>query len=503
MRYLEDLPADAVPVGAEPRSASVSTGNALGMNDLPPDAVPIPEPPSTAPPQPVSTEPTFADKAEQAAKERYERLQRMRTEYMADQISAPEYYASRMATSMGLFFDVAGEGALTVLSAITPDKWEKVFKDAIATGGNKIMSTETAQELLNMWQGADQLTKDRIANTADLAAGIGSQTKVGKALSPTAQTGKKLTASAVKNDKKRLAPIVLDQNMDLRKQRGEEINLEPNKQYQLNHDEDLMTTVLSLPYITGSTSTDGILGAINAGLGQVRTKIKKALKNNPNRIMKSSIYKEVQTNLQKLYQDYPVFLKDKALQNVQKKVLGQLEAVLDGFDGSPAKLLELRQKLDRQIDLTFGDNLYEGNSAARKVVSQVRKALNDLVDQTVDDDDILALLRRQHLLLEARSNTAYARAKEKAAKGVVQKAENIVSRYPYISAGALGITGQQSGLLSNIAPEWLALGGAALAGSAAMQPAVRRTVGEALQAAPVSTSLMYGTANNFPEEEQP
>jgi hypothetical protein len=203
-----------------------------------------------------------------------------------------------------------------------------------------------------------------------------------------------------------------------------------------------------------------------------------------------------------LYDDYPILNTDKTLKEVQKQVLNQVRTALDDFDGKPINLLKARKKLDASIELTFGDQIYEGNSAARKLVQKARQAFNELAAKAVDDEDIKALLRRQHILLEALDNTSYVKAKEKPIKGIVKKAANFVERYPYIAAGAVGFTGERTGLLSSIPNEFILGAGVVGSGVLAADPNVRRAAGGLFQAAPVSTSAMYGTANTLSQQEQ-
>jgi ElaB/YqjD/DUF883 family membrane-anchored ribosome-binding protein len=500
MATYDTLPEGAVPVqpqgtvrGPDP---DVPTTGAL-----PQGAIPVPLQPSVAPPEPTPTEPDFGERVTGIMKDRYDRMQRMRKEYMEDNISTSEYYGSRMATSMGAFFDVAGEGLLTVLSTVTPDRWERMFKEAIATGGNALMSTDVAKQLLEMYQGADQLTKDRLANTVDLAAGFGSQTKAASKLSPTDAVGRKLSASAVKSDKKKLSPIVLDQTSNARKQREAQAGMPVDKQNQINFDEDILNTVLSLPTITGATDPQTIIKKLNGEITRVDSQVTSALRRSPARIMRSTVDKKIDLKIAELLEEMPAFGTEKELKKIVKKVRSLANTSLAKHSGKPADLLQARRDLDKSIAITFGDKLFEGTGASRMVVSKIRKALNELAEDAVEDEDLATLMKRQHLLLEARDNAAHFKATKAEPKNVIQQTVSAVERHPYLTAGAIGI-GERSGLLSGIPPEYLFAGATALAGYGATLPAVRRTAGEALQTLPVSTSIGYGAAPSAQEEPQ-
>jgi ElaB/YqjD/DUF883 family membrane-anchored ribosome-binding protein len=217
--------------------------------------------------------------------------------------------------------------------------------------------------------------------------------------------------------------------------------------------------------------------------------------------MRSTVDEKINLKIAELLEEMPAFGTQKELKNIVKKVRSLANTSLAKYSGKPLELLQARRDLDKSIAITFGDKLFEGTGASRMVVSKTRKALNELAEGAVEDEDLATLMKRQHLLLEARDNAAHFKASKAEPKNIIQKAASTVERHPYLTAGAVGL-GERSGLLSGIPPEYLLAGATALAGYGATRPAVRRTAGEALQTLPVSTSIGYGAAPSTQEEPQ-
>lgn len=484
-----------LPPGAVARPRGATRPNTIDQSrtdmplNLPANAVPRPFVAPAAPVAQPDTSQGFLERSAELLKPRYERQQRMTQEYLNGVVDSPEYYTSRVANSMGAFFDVAGEGLLTVLSAITPDRWERLFKENLVAGGTALMSTEQAQQLLELWDGFDQLTKDRIANLSDTAAGASQFAK-----SPTSVAGQKLSASAVKADKKGLADKVLDQTTEARQARGKDRTKPPNKRFQTNFDEDVLNTVISLPGVTGTTKLPKLLDKLGEAEQHLNSKIKKALVSSEITVPVKEIDKLIDIKLKQLVAEKPEFGDDKQLQNIVKRIKALNKSALKGYTGKPIELLQARRSLDRILSSTFGDNLYEGTSTSRTVAKEFRDTYNELMQGLPDvSDDMKVMMQRQHHLLEAIDNASYANTKT-IPKNLLQKAGGVVERHPFIAAGLLGIS-EAGPSLMNVPPGLLAAGAAGLGIYGLTTPNVRRVAGEALQAAPVSTGLLYGTSN--------
>ena len=496
MATYDALPEGAMPLprGAAPNRIDQSRTD-MPLN-LPQGSVSVPFTPPAAPIATPSTAPGFLERSAELLKPRFERSERMREAYMSDVIDTPEYYASRVTNSMGAFFDVAGEGILTVLSAVTPDRWERLFKENLAAGGTALMNTDQAKQLLELWNGFDDLTKDRLANLTDTAAGAGQFVK-----SPTSIVGEKLSASAIKADKKGLAPKVLDQTTDAKQARGRELGRDPSKQFQTNFDEDILNTVISLPGVTGKTKLEPLLKKLNTAEKHLNGKIQSALAKSTQTIPVQTINQTLEIKLKQLIAEKPEFADDKQLAAIVKRVTELNKSALKGYKGKPAQLLQARRNLDRIISETFGDKLYEGVGASRTVVKAFRDTYNELIQQSVDDADIKALMQRQHHLLEAIDNASYANTKA-IPRNLVQRAASVAERHPFLVAGALGLS-EQGGRAFDVPPGILATGATALGAYGLTTPNVRRGVGGALERAPVTTGLLYGTANMAQEEPTP
>lgn len=496
MAQYDALPEGAMPLPKGATSPRIDQSRTDMQLNLPAGAVSVPFTPPQAPQVTPETSPGFLERSAELLKPRYERGERMRKEYMSDSVDAPEYYTSRVTNSMGAFFDIAGEGILTVLSTLTPDRWERLFKENLAAGGTALMNTEQAQQLMELWDGFDQLTKDRLANLTDTAASAGQFVK-----SPTSVLGEKLSASAIKADKAGLAPKVLDQTTPAKQARGKEIGRESDKQFQTNFDEDILNTVVSLPGVTGKTKIPKLLEKLNSAERHLNTQIQKALVKAPTTIPLQTINQALDLKIKQLITEKPEFADDKQLAAIVKRVKSLNKSALKGYKGKPIELLQARRNLDRIIGQTFGDNLYEGVGTSRTVVKQFRDVYNELMQQAVDDVDVKALMQRQHHLLEAIDNTSYANTRQ-VPRNLLQKAGSVVERHPFIAAGALGLSESGSRLV-DIPPGILATGAAGLGAYGLSTPNVRRVVGGALERAPVTTGLLYGTANMGQEEPTP
>ena len=473
---------------------------------VPPNAQPIaPQATPTAPPLPPGFQATKAPDFDPDSLlgrigsrigERVEKVERASEEYSAGEITYPELAMRGVAFAYGSLFDTVGEGVMSLLSALTPDEAENFLKEQLAAGGTALMNTEQAQRLIEMWDGFDQLTKDRIANLADTAAGAGQFAK-----SPTSVLGEKLSASAIKSDKKGLAPKVLDQTSDAKQARGKEIGRDPSKQFQTNFDEDILNTVISLTGVTGNIKLPKLLEKLNTAERHLNGQIQKALVKSSVPVPKQTINQAIELKLKQLELEKPEFADDKQLAAIVKRVKALNNSALKNYNGKPIQLLEARRNLDRIISQTFGDNLYEGLSTSRTVVKQFRDVYNELMQNSVEDVNIQSLMQRQHHLLEAIDNASYANTKG-TPKNLLQKVGSAAERHPFLAAGALGLSEQGSRML-DIPPGVMALGAAGLGAYGMATPNVRRVAGGVMENAPVSTGLLYGTTNmDLPEPQQ-
>mgnify|MGYP003627585921 FL=1 len=492
MATYDTLPPGAMLVPQQTGSPQITQSRTDMPLNLPQGAMPVPFTPAPSPQAVPESAPGFLERSADLLKPRYERGERMRQEYMSESgiVDAPEYYASRVTNSMGAFFDVAGEGLLTVLSTLTPDRWERLFKENLAAGGTALMNTDQAKQLMKMWDEFDPLTKDRLANLTDTAAGVSQFAK-----SPTSMIGEKLSASAIKSDKQGLASKVLDQTTTAKTARGAEIGKQSNRQFQTNFDEDILNTVVSLPGVTGKTKLAKLLEKLNKAEEHLNANIQKTLVKSNIKIPVQTINQALDIKLKELYAGKPEFADDKKLAAIVKRVKKLNTIALKEYKGKPIELLQARRNLDRIVKETFGDSLYEGAGTSRTVVKQVRDVYNDLMQQSVDDGDIRALMQRQHHMIEAISNAAYANTKQ-TPKNLLQRTASVAERHPFLAAGVLGLS-EQGGRALDVPPGILATGAAGLGAYGLSTPNVRRVAGGALQAAPVSTAAVYGGVNSL------
>lgn len=441
-----------------------------------------PEKPVAAP-EPESTMATrFAGQVEQ----RLEDTQQASEMYDRGEISFPEFALEGVGNAAGIFLDAVSEVVGTALSEVTPQNWKDFLEETVAAGGTALMETEAAKEALEVYNAIPERGKMAIESGLNI---VGAVTTVPGAK----KAGKALVKSAEKTEKKSLAEKVLGQGVTAKEKRAAEIGLPVERQTTINFEDRVLDTVLSVKGVKGSTSPQKIMGAINREAARIQNKINKNLSRIETVVPKSSVNTRVFQAYQEFANKNPLF----ASKSMRPKTLRVFEAynnALKNYDGSAMGLLNLRREFDKNVDNLFSADIHAGDDAHRELVALVRNNLNDMVESLAPDDQVKALLKRQHRLLIAKSElkTNIAKSKSK-----VEKAVDYVSSHPFLVGGAL--SGGTGGLLGSVISAPLA-GPAAMAGVGlygATRPAVRRAAGEAIQRTP--TGLFYGMGS---EEEQ-
>lgn len=480
-----DLPPGATLIDAPVRQPEAVEATPT----LPPEATPLP------PPDPVvqgpmtpeaPQEPGYLDRLGGLMQQRVERVERGSELFREGEISYPEFASYGLGAAVGALADVVGESAFSVLGMMLPEEAENFLKEAIATGGNALLDTDTAKAGLEFYEGLSQRQKDGLANAFDIGLGA----------LPSSKLGNPLLQSAVNADKSKLSRFVLDQSSSARKSRLAEGGLPKRQQTTLNYEDQLLNTVVSLG-LKGSDKPTKVIKELNREINRLSGDINKALGSVKTVVPKQTVLNKVDTDLQAFLQANPEFADIKKLQNVVAQAQKAFQSSLKQYDGSALGLLNLRKDFDKTLNKIFAKDIFQGENVSREVSSVFRNSLNELAQEMAPNEAIKASLRRQHLALEARSNVSTNLAKSPE-KNVAQKALDVVERHPFATAAAV----QGGGMLSKL-PEPLVLGATTALGAYGLsQPVVKRLAGETLNTLPTGRGLLYGMINEFQNQTE-
>ena len=429
---------------------------------------------------------SFFGRVGQQIGKRVEKVERGVKMYEEGEITYPELALRGLGFGVGSVFDTVGEGAMTILSALTPDQVEDFLKEQIAAGGTKLMETDTAKSLLQAYQELPQRAKD---NFGDIVT-------VGTGMLPKGQAGKKLVESGIKAEKDTLAKYVLNQTPSAKEFRAREMGLPKNMQTTLNREDSILNTVVSLKGVSESSSRKKIMGSINQEIGRLAQDINKSLANSKYKyIPKQDVNVVVTKAMQEYTQKNPLFATEK-FSNLRGNLQEAYRQALKEFNGKPQELLKLRQNFDKNVATLLKKDVHEGD-VSREMVASIRNSLNNMMESVAPDDAIKASMRRQHNLMLAKDNLAYNMARE---GSMVDNTVKFINQHPFMAMSAAGGTGMIPSLLGS---EVGLVGGLTAAGAYGItRPSVRKGVGTVLNEVPATRGMLYGTANTVEEEMQ-
>lgn len=437
---------------------------------------------------------SFIGRVGQKLSDRVSDVEKASAMYSEGDIGYLELAGEGFASTIGALYDTVGEGAMTILSALTPDEAEDFLKEQIAAGGTALMDTEAAKKGLEFYDSLSDRAKMNIGNFLE----------IGTAALPAGKVGKTIKESGVKAEKKALSNIVLDKRPASEKIRIKEGALPSSMQRTLKREDELLNTAVSIKGVSSSNTAKANLRAVTAESLRLHRDIKKALAGEKVRLPRGTVTKRVYADLQEFLTKYPEYN--------TKQFRGAITAVMDSyrigmkdkFKDSPASLLDARIRMDEALkNLKKSKELFETDGGTREIVSVVRQSLNNIIAESVPDVKVAAGLRRQHNALTMADNIADNITGQ---KSVVQAAANAVERHPLLTASALTGGGMFGNIMGGPAGEML--GAAAIAGGAAYgatRPVVRQTVGTALENVPVGRGTAYGVADSVQgamQEEQ-
>ena len=430
--------------------------------------------------------------------QRVEKVQRGSEMYSAGEISYPEFAMRGLSFGVGALYDTVGEGLMTVMGELTPDSLEDFLKEQIAAGGTKLMSTDLAQDALNVWNSMSQREKDNWADVGNIASFLLPGTAVTKnAKIPKGGVGAGIKASAIKSEKKALGNLVLDNSPLAVKARHKELGRDLAKQTVTNRENDVLNTVLSIKGVSASSSRKKIMESLNTEVDRLSGQIKGALSKTDKPVSIQTLNTKIDEGIDLFLKNNPEYTSAKLLPDLTPRINEAIDLALQKFNGKPSSLVDVRREFDRLVEASFQKDIFAGDHVSRPLVSAIRNSMNDAMQALAPDSQIKAAMRRQHHAMVAADNLAYNMATKPT---LAQKVAEFPQRHPYLSLGAAGGTGALPGILNTELGVLGALGATAAYG--ASRPAVRRIAGTALEPLPVTRGLLTGAAQAGQEEQQ-
>lgn len=487
-----------------------------------PEATVTPKPQPVAPAAPVvnsevvKEEPSYFDTAvdrvgdflpnvSDSLSKRNLELGQTQADYDRGEINIGEWALQTIGKGLfGSVADIAGETAATILSAMTPDDAEKQIKQWAAAGADNILSTESAQELLQFYGELDPNTRKNIESAANIAAVIAPKgiSKTGKSLK---NSGK---ASAINTKKKKLSESVLDNSTKAKEAKATNPAL-------VKRDEEVLNTLLDTKGVNpGGKPTKNIV-AIDTELSRLDAKLLKELSGIENvKVSGSLLKKNLPLTVAKRLGNDPVF-SDPSLKKVSKTIENLLFNDKGGYIRNKsltvAEIAQARRNLDKGLKKLRGgqsdaSKMFIESGANGDIIRAYRDTLNDIVDGLAKNADVdtSAIRTRQSHLLSAKTNLGKFVAKDNS-KNLAEKVTSYAISHPFtVGAAASAATGAGGGLFAN--PAVLGAGATALGGLAAYKgatsPLTRMGIGGMLQSQVPTAAAAASLYGATPEDEQ-
>lgn len=440
---------------------------------------------------------TFGERIEDIRQERMGNLEATGARYLRGEASNMDVIGQVWGNSIGAAYDVVGETITSALGSMLPKPASQFLKgwlesEAAATSEG-LKKVPAVKELISWYDNLSENDQATYAGWANVLAG---------AVPKMPNTGKALKKVGVEGEKEKLAEKMGDYSRAGREERAGELGMPLEQAYATRREKELMATLKSVKGVSMAKKSEANMKAINDELVTLRGKVSKALGKSNVRMTRSQIKAQMGLAFQAAQAKNAV-LGTKSLKSYKAKVDEAMDAALADFPDSgltPRQIHEIRIKFDNNVKDMFAKEDFFKDGTPRKFATPLRDRLNQLVEQSVDDENIQALLRRQHLLLVGKQNLkGYIATKGK--QGIGQKVTSAAERHPVITAGLLGGSGGK--VLENIGQSEiaaLALGGLGV-GLTATNPKVQQMMGTLLQANPVGVGragLFYGA----PEQQE-
>lgn len=451
--------------------------------------------PQATPAAPQQQEPEFFDRLGSLVQKRAGELADTQADFDAGKIGGLTWAVQTVGKGLfGTVADIAGESIATLVSDMMPDEAEAYLKQVIASGAETVMSTDTAKELLAMYQNMDPQDRKTLESATNIAMalvpakGMGKVKPLGKQVEG-AGAAMKASAKATKLARQKKAFSRLysaKEGSDLAKRNDAVLN-----------------TLIDTPKLKPNMAPDAAREVIKNERKRLDDLIFADVAKSKNPPMSvSRIQQHVNDRLDALRASDPVYKKipDTWFNDVYDMLDEHLlKFKVDG--ASPTDIIKVRKALDKSIGLWKGsDEILRKSNAASNIVREFRNSLNDIIDSYKVNVDTRALRNKQSLLYTAEENLAKNSGKFKKWH---ERGWDYAKSHPF----AVGAAVSGTGLLA--APGVIPAIGAAGAvyGTAKMSPAIRSGFGTGIQmlggVTPTATrsGLFYGYDEN--EDVQP
>jgi hypothetical protein len=444
---------------------------------------------------PQQQEPEFFDRLGSLVQGRANELAQTQADYEAGKIGGLTWAVQTVGKGLfGTVADIAGESVATLVSDMMPDEAEAYLKQVIASGAETVMSTDTAKELLAMYQTMDPQDRKTLESATNIAMGLvpakgmGNAKPLGKQVEA---VGKGMRASA------KATTIARQKKAFSRLYTAKEGTRAAGR------NESVLNTLIDVPDLKPSVAPEAARELIKNERKRLDDLIFADVAKSKNPPLSvNAINNHVNKRLDALRSSDPAY---KQIGDTPfKQVSEMLDDHLVKFKQSgvtPKELIKLRKDLDSSIGLWKGnDKILRESGAVNNIVREFRNGLNDLIDSYKVDVDTAALRNKQSLLYTAEENLMKNSNKF---KNKWQQSWDYAKAHPF----AVGAAVSGTGLLA--APGVLPAVGAtaAILGLNKANPAIRSGFGAGIQAlggvTPSATrsGLFYGYDEN--EDVQP
>jgi hypothetical protein len=444
---------------------------------------------------PQQQEPEFFDRLGSLVQKRGQELAQTQADYEAGKIGGLTWGVQTIGKGLfGTVADIAGESIATLVSDMMPDEAEAYLKQVIASGAETVMSTDTAKELLAMYQNMDPQDRKTLESATNIAMalvpakGMGKVKPLGKQVEG-AGAAMKASAKATKLARQKKAFSRLYTAKEGTRSAG--------------RNDAVLNTLIDVPKLKPSMAPDAAREIIKNERKRLDDLIFADVAKSKNPPMSvNAINNHVNKRLDALRYSDPAY------KQIGDTPFKQISEMLDDHlvkfkqtGATPQDLIKLRKDLDASIGLWKGnDKILRESGAVNNVVREFRNGINDLIDSYKVDVDTAALRNKQSLLYTAEENLAKNSGKFKKWH---ERGWDYAKAHPF----AVGAAVSGTGLLAapGVVPAIGAAG--AVYGTAKMFPAMRSGFGAGIQmlggVTPSATrsGLFYGYDEN--EDVQP
>ena len=324
---------------------------------------------------------------------------------------------------LGTGLDLVGTGislSAREISKFIPDSVEKKVVDGVTDTVKKLGEIPTVQNALEaIGEGYQSYLQWKSENPND-AMGVESIINVAEVFAPSfkrkpipdktmfrTQADKQYDRAKHLETKERrdyledfITPVSTKANDEERVKRMTQ-NDKGRNVYNPSQEEIEMVNVLKRTPINADNSLVGNMVILKKEVSKAHNSLVKQLGKSKVKLNKKELNTELETIVDDLQETNTVLVGDASV--VAKRIFSKAQQLMAKTDGSPAQLMQVRRDLDKWVEKS-GKGSFDGNENAYTVAQRaVRDFLNTKVADAVPETAVLDKLRKQHLLLRARS----------------------------------------------------------------------------------------------------